>query len=327
MKVKKICFIQKRKVVIEESDLNEYISSNQILCKTLYTLISPGTESALYTETHIGFKDPNDSSVKYPFYPGYLNVARIERTGTKVKNFSPGQLIFTLQPHCSAFILEVNHETKAVLLPENIDPMLATFSGMATIASTASFMAPASRDKSVCVFGMGIIGNLAAQTYKLKGARVIGIDLNKNRLEFARKCDLATYLSDLDCKWQSDFHNIHGCPDIVIEATGNSKLIESALMLTGEMGKVVLLGSPRTTSVIDTYSLIHKKGASLIGAHSRVIPDWKAVMEQTLQKIALKKLIVEPLITHKCYFEEAHEAYEAYANGNSARMGTLLNWH
>ena len=327
MKVKKICFSGKRKFVIVESDLDENIAPNQIMCKTLYTIISPGTETAMYNETHIGFKDPNNSYAKYPFYPGYLNVARVEKIGDAVKSFSIGKLIFTFETHCSAFIIDTAKPgTIAVPLPDDIDSMLAPLAGMATISNTANFMASASSGQLVSVLGMGIIGNFAAQIYRNTGVQAVGVDLDKYRLEVARECDFQTYQSEPGCNWIPDFHKTYGMPDIVVEATGNPDVIETALKLTGKLGKVILLGSPKETSVIDTYNLIHSKGVSLIGAHTTLLPNRKEVIAQVLKEIALKKLITKPLLTHKCHFTEAHDAFEEYVNGNTRRMATLLSW-
>ena len=65
---------------------------------------------------------------------------------------------------------------------------------------------------------------------------------------------------------------------------------------------------------------------SLVGTHEGLIPNRKAVYEQMLSDIASEKLTTKPLLTHKCSFEEAREAFEAYANGDTKRMATLLCW-
>jgi len=327
MKIRRLCFPGKRQIIIEKVDLSENLSSSQILCRTLYTAISPGTETAIYCKKHIGFKNPHHHYAKYPFYPGYLNVASIDAIGESVKNFSVGQLVFTREPHCSAFIIDLANPTSIILpLPENIDPAQATLAGMASIANMASFMASPTTDQLVVILGLGIIGNFAAQIYCNNNAQVIGIDIAENRLAIAQKCDIQTYLAGTGDEWISYFHKCYGIPHIVVEATGNPVAIETSLRLVGEFGRVVLLGSPREMSILDTYELIHCKAVSLIGAPAWLNPSRIADTRLMLKEIACGRLKVEPLITHYFPFTEAKQAFEAYASGNTQVMATLLYW-
>ena len=48
-------------------------------------MISPGTELAFYTGTHIGFKDPSVKWAEYPFYPGYASVGNFVEIGNNIK--------------------------------------------------------------------------------------------------------------------------------------------------------------------------------------------------------------------------------------------------
>ena len=84
-------------VVMEAGDLPP-LQPGQVLARTCYSLISPGTELAMYTHSHVGFSDPNNKFAKYPFYPGYAGVGEVVAAGEGA-SFGPGDRLFYRSPH------------------------------------------------------------------------------------------------------------------------------------------------------------------------------------------------------------------------------------
>ena len=65
------------------------------------------------------------------------------------------------------------------------------------------------------------------------------------------------------------------------------------------LGEVILLGSPRGKAEVDVYELIHRTGVCLKGAHERLfseLADRSIILEQIMQYMQDRRLIVEPLI-------------------------------
>ena len=79
MKIKLLVFPEKMTVEVEESELPDEPGHGEFLLENIYALISPGTELAMFTETHVGFPDPDFAYAKFPFRPGYAAVGRAYR--------------------------------------------------------------------------------------------------------------------------------------------------------------------------------------------------------------------------------------------------------
>jgi len=87
--VRKIIFIDKQKVILDEIGVGKNIDSNTISGETVISIISPGTELARYKDT------------TYPHEPGYAAIFKAERIGNNIKGIEYGDLIFCHGNHQS----------------------------------------------------------------------------------------------------------------------------------------------------------------------------------------------------------------------------------
>src|SRR5262249_51738819 len=123
--------------------------------------------------------------------------------------------------------------------------------------------------------------------------------------------------------------------DVVIEVTGNPQAIPGALRLARRLGRVVLLGSPRGTTLVDLHDEAHCAGLEIIGAHNSTHPPaetpnppWSIHrhVELFLEWTAAAKLSVEPLITHRYPWRDAPAAYQMLLEDRSQALGVVLEW-
>jgi 2-desacetyl-2-hydroxyethyl bacteriochlorophyllide A dehydrogenase len=234
---------------------------SQCLVRHEYTLISPGTEGALFSGTHIGFSDPDIPWARYPLKPGYA-AAGVVAESSEDCALRPGDRVLYYGPHASHGILDTESMIWARLPAGDCRPfLLARFAQIAYSAVAALRHPP----RNAVVFGAGIVGNLCAQLLaKLPGTEGVGIlDLSERRLEIARECGVRGARSPGD---------LPGSPDTVVEATGAPSVVNEALARVGIRGQVLLLGSSRGTVEINVYKMVHRKLVSLIGAHESVLP-------------------------------------------------------
>jgi 2-desacetyl-2-hydroxyethyl bacteriochlorophyllide A dehydrogenase len=321
----------------ETVKLPSSLQEDEVLIRTLYSLISPGTELALYTGTHVGIHDPNNTFAKYPFYPGYALVGEIVGVGEKVQQFALGDLVYATGKHASYNIMSVNNQAIWPIIKIHNESVLERipFARLAAISMTSILQSDIRVGDTAVVLGMGIIGNMAAQLFSLMGAEVVAVDVVDERLQVARQMGIQhTILSGESVNVSKKLQEItgHEKADMVIEATGSPKLIVPALDLVKYLGQVLALGSTRGSVDINIYEYIHRKGIRFIGAHDDLqdldvfISNRFEVTRYILKLIDQKILKIDPLITHKLHYTEAQNGYEMLLNQQSQAIGILLQW-
>jgi 2-desacetyl-2-hydroxyethyl bacteriochlorophyllide A dehydrogenase len=324
---KRVVFRDRGLVEIEDFNVAEP-GPKQILIESVYTLISPGTETAFLMAL------PNTPG-KFPMYPGYSNAGVVYAKGSEVSAFNIGDRVVSRQPHASHVIAE---EREAEKIPGNVSLEEASFSTLATIAMQGVRKAGIELGESVLVLGQGLVGNMALQLSRLSGGiPAIGVDMYDYRLDVAKKCGADEVINPTKVDLKDAVMKITDGKgaDIVIEATGNPNIIPLALDLARPRGRVTLLGSPRGTSTVNFYSLVHVKGLIVIGAHNSVRPiyesscrfwTYKDEIRLVLNLIGKKLLKVQDLITERLRFENTAEAYNKLINAKENTLGIILKW-
>lgn len=308
---------------------------DEVLIRTEYSLISPGTELALYTGTHVGIGDPANRWAKFPFYPGYSIAGRIEAVGERVRGFAPGDRVYTIGKHASYNTAVWNSRQQPLIkLADTISGEVAVFARLAAICMTSVVQSEIRFGDTAVVLGLGLIGNLAAQLYSILGANVVGVDKVERRLAIASGTAIDRVVLSRDETPLSE--QIRECtggaePDIVVEATGSPHLIVPALELVRRLGQAVALGSTRGNVDLNVYELIHRKGIRFIGAHEGLqnasgFPDRSTLTEYALKLIGRGALKIDPLISHHLPGREAKTGYELLLNQKDQALGVLLDW-
>ncbi len=310
--------------------------ADEFVLETRYSLISPGTELALYMGTHMGLKT-GSTWAKYPFHPGYAAIGRVVARGANVEiegkigeNADEDTLYFAPTLHESYARNQIGPEMFTLPIPAGLAPEKALFCRLAAIAATALEVAPVAPGQSVAVIGAGLIGNLAAQNFRVAGARVAIIETNAARLEIARKCGLNAVLGGENVTAGLE-NALGGAPDIVIEATGVPALVNAALEMVKRRGRVVLLGSPRGLTEIDSMRHIHSRGVQMMGAHEGLqgtdgLATRLELTRKSLEDIASGAIETLPLWTRTLPATEIQSAYEALIHEPDKTLGVVLDW-
>lgn len=322
----RVIWTKPAKVVMEEWEVPE-VADKQVLIKTRFTLISPGTERAFLL--HL----PNTPAT-FPQYPGYCAVGHVLEVGGQVQQFKVGDRVVWAGRHAAHDLVA---EDKLLPVPPELSDEEAVFSRLIAIALQGVRKARIELGESVVVLGAGLIGLLALQLAKLSGGfPVISVDLTEIRVDFARKVgsDFALLADETLIARINEL--TEGGAHVVIEATGNPEAIPLAFKLARRMGKVILLGSTRgETKAVNFYSDVHRKGLVIIGAHESVRPQfdsapgfWTMKDDQSLalKLLAARRIQVAPLVTHKFSGMEAPKAYELLVQNDMTTVGILLDW-
>lgn len=304
--------------------------SDEWVLETRYSLISPGTELAFYTGTHIGLPDPHNTWAKYPFAPGYAAVGRVVAHGSNAPAPDTNALYFAPTPHAFHAVSSTEPETQLLRVPDGLKPEHAPFCRLAAIAATALCVTPVQPGQRVAVLGAGLIGNLAAQHFQIAGARVVNVETNPARLEIARKCGLEAVEGGDGARERME-SALNGEADVVIEATGVPALVNAALELATRRGRVVLLGSPRGLTEINAYKHIHARGVTMTGAHEGLqgfgdLPTRLELTRHSLDFIARGDIQVAPLLTQILPASQAPRAYKMLLHEQHKSLGVVLDW-
>lgn len=308
----------------------------ELLLRTRYSLMSPGTELALYLGTHVSFPDPQIKAVKYPIRPGYATIGEVVAAGPEQGPGAPklGDLVLHCGRHSSWNLLNPRQDLWVPLPAVPVQPRLL-LGRMAQISATALHSVRA-RPEKVLVLGAGLVGIFAAQVFGLNGARLVVIqDLSPRRLERAFACGLRQQVlasADPDVRL-CEFFGEAG-PDVVIEATGVPQLVPDALRWVRRGGDVILLGSPRGNQEINLYKHVHGKCIALIGAHESALPSHadaprpsrQALLTWAVKGVADGALCTDGLLTHEITPGEVPEVYRAMATERDRYLGVVIRW-
>ncbi len=342
MKGKRIVVPGQYKVGLEEFEVDEKtLGKTEVLLRTHFTLISPGTELAIYTALDQNVYK-SGSWCQYPFNPGYISIGEVIKTGEKVSKIKDGDIVFSYANHAS--ITKVDPaETICLKTPKDIDEKQALFARMATIAMTALRVSDGELGDNIAVYGLGLVGNMAAQLFTLAGMNVIGIDQIDKRLEIAKKCGVkyAVNSSETDVKERvMELTDGEGC-EVTIEAIGNPATIETCCQITKRLGEVILLGSPRgkyDTDITEVLNYVHlwPRGClTFKGAHEWRFPihpmeglkhSIERNTEIAFRLISEGRLKVKKLITHIIKPADMKEAYEGLLNKKDEYLGVIIDW-
>lgn len=305
----------------------------EVCVRTEYTLVSPGTELALYEGTHAGLADPEIAFAKYPHGPGYTAIGRVEACGAEVTGLKPGEQVFFLGRH-ESWSCWAPQDALWLQVPEGLTIEQVLLGRLLQIASTCWWCLRA-RPKRVIVIGAGLVGVLAAQLLQARGVPEVVIqDVNPARLRLAsssgvRLCALGTG-GDLGPARGL----LRGEPDAIVEATGVPAMVTASLDAVRRRGDVILLGSPRGSLSIDLYKQIHRKGVALIGAHEAMLPDRakppepsrEELLRQAFEWLRTGAVSVGGLVTDVVRPEEMPDTYKRISRDKNNVLGVIVNW-
>lgn len=216
-------------------------------------------------------------------------------------------------------------ENRLTVIPDDFDMRLAPLFGCAvtTAMGVINNDAQVKVGQSVVIFGVGGVGLNIVQAADMVSANpIIGIDLFDKKLDMAEKFGATHCLnSKKDPGYLEQIRKIVGDKgaDVVIDTTGNARIIEAAYELTHPDGKTILVGVPRKGDNISIYSLpLHFKKV-LKGSHGgSVQPNLE--IPRYIRLIKRGKMTLNGIVTHEFKLDQINEALNAIRRGETGRV-------
>ena len=218
-------------------------------------------------------------------------------------------------------------ENRLTVIPKEFDMKLAPLFGCAitTAFGVVNNDAQVKVGQSVVVYGLGGVGLNIVQAASMVSAHpIVGIDIKQNKIEMAKKMGLTHGFLSGSNNFENNIKKILGSQgaDVIIETTGNPKVIEQAYDLTSSEGKTILVGVPKKGQNISIYSLPLHFNKILTGSEGgSSIPDLE--IPRYLKLMEAKKMTLDGLITHEFPLDEVNEAIDLFRSGEAGRI--ILN--
>jgi 2-desacetyl-2-hydroxyethyl bacteriochlorophyllide A dehydrogenase len=313
------------------------VADDAMVVKTRWSLISPGTEGAIYTaENKQVFK--KGAWCAYPFNSGYANLAEVVWCGAGVTDYAVGDLVLSRKKHGLYNVLNPRTEVCVRLASEAAKPE-ALFARMAAVSITAPLLSNRTLGATVLIYGLGSVGVLASQLYQIGGAQVVGVDPNPVRRELAGRMGVAhTSGPDAaDVRGALERAGLGAKVDIVVDAVGHPDIDITSVSFVKKHGEYILLGSPKrsgTADPLEFFQYAHLNFINVKGALESVLPDKAADHELSREKtmayvaslIHEGRLNVAPLVSHTLPYAAAKQGYDGLVDNQEEYTGVILDW-
>src|SRR5579884_228780 len=177
---------------------------------------------------------------------GYSVAGEVVEVGEEVTDLMPGDRVACAgagQANHADYV-SVNRNLVALIPTECSFEDAATTTVGAIALQGVRRSAPQLGDR-VAVLGLGIIGQLSAQLLRINGCEVIGLDLNRSRVDRALQLGMAAGDSDVESfkKLVRDWSSGWGVDrTLITAATKSDALINLAMEVTRPKGTVVIVG-------------------------------------------------------------------------------------
>ena len=215
-------------------------------------------------------------------------------------------------------------ENRLTVIPDDFDMKIAPLFGCAvtTAFGVVNNDAKIKVGQSVVIFGIGGVGLNIAQAANMVSAHpIVGVDLLEHKLEMGKKFGLTNTVVGEGDKVNDTIRNIVGVQgaDVVIETTGNSRVIEQAYELAHPDGKTILVGVPKKGDNISIYSLPLHFNKILKGSKGGdAVPDLDIPRFIRLMKAG--KMTLNNLITHEFKLDDINQALDVFRSGEAGRI-------
>ena len=225
---------------------------------------------------------------------------------------------------CQADYVRVPYADSGMhLIPDNLTDEDVLFVG--DILSTGYFGAERGEIQpgdTVAVFGSGPVGMCAMATARLWGpARIVAVDIDESRLEFAKKAGWADYgLNPNQVDVVQALRDMTGGrgADVTIEANGFEPTFKGAIDGVRPGGNVSLIGVFEKPQVVEMNKLWIKNIAIKMGlVNANRIPE-------LIDLIKEGKLNMKPLITHTLPLSQVAEGYDIFEERRDGAIKVVL---
>lgn len=283
------------------------------------------------------------SRLDEPLPLGYCQAGVVVEIGAGVSGYEPGDRVISNGAHAEMVCLPKHLCAK---IPAGVSDEAAAFTVLGAIGLQGIRLLEPTLGETVAVFGLGLIGLMTVQMLAANGCRVLGIDLDPQRLALARQFGAES----VDVPAGADpvqaalaLTGGVGVDGVLITASAKSnEIVKQSAQMCRQRGRIVLVGvvgleldrsdfyqKELTFQVSCSYGPGHYDSAYEDGGHDYPLGfvRWteQRNFEAILRLMADGQLDVGPLITHRIAQAKAEEAYRLLTTERDA-LGIVLSY-
>jgi len=337
MKARGVVFTGPGRAEIEEFELSDTLAPHGVRVRNRCSLISAGTELAAFTDNQ---DIPLRPKGHYPRRAGYAAVGEVMEVGSEVTALQPGDLVFTPTAHASAVTFDAA-DGFYVKVPDGIPAEQAVFCRLAVVGMSTLTTCTARPGDWVAVCGQGLVGNLAAQVFRLSQMRVIALEPSPFRRERAQACGTEHLFAPTDLALPDSVKALtapEGCC-LGVDCTGRSQGVLALAGVLASGAELVLVGAPwqRTSDVVASellqaifFGYLHVRSGWEWQLPAAPTPFRHGSLRQNyrlaLDWIQRGELKVGPVMTHRLPAAQVQQAYEGLLTRPDSYLGVVLEW-
>lgn len=307
---------------------------DQIAVRNLFSGVSIGTEFALIRNKL--------SWGPYPLCTGYMATGVVERVGSAVSGFQPGDVVYhrgngamalaggghlasVSGGHCSHAVLRPQSDYGAAHVPAGVSPEVASLFVPPAVGLFGVDMANPRMGQTVVVHGVGLVGLGVVAACAHRGCVVIAVDVVPSHLEIAQRLGAAHVIDAGHGDVRSAVKGIAPAgADVVFECTGRAECVDIAVQLCRPDGAFVWQGNYGAAPVPFHFLPAHGRRLRMhFPCDDGLVPCRRAVVAN----MARGALRWEETITHKVDCAEGPALFERVNRGAEPEaVGLVLRW-
>lgn len=319
MTIRELWHISPSKTIIKTADL-DISDPEKLLIKTLYTLISSGTESVVCKgnvppEIWNSMQVPNmEGGFVFPLKYGYSLVGEVIKGDEKWM----GKKVHLMNPHQDyAFVLP----EQVTEIPPDIPPQRAVLASIMETAVNAVWDSKISTGDCILVNGFGVVGAVVAiLVSQFPGVQLCVHEINEERVQLAQSLGLNTDIGKCE-----QF-------DVSFNTSSTGSGLQYCIEKTGFEGSIIELSWFGSNMVeLNLGALFHIRRQRIIGSQVSSIPGfkvnrWDKERRKNLVFDLLKNKLYDSLLETKVHFMEGPAIFDMLRNDSKNKVCYIFQY-
>ena len=177
-----------------------------------------------------------------PLPLGYCNVGKVIAVGEGVSEFKIGDRVASNGHHAEFVCIPKN---LVAHIPDEVSDEEATFTVIGSIGLQGIRLLNPALGETIVVIGMGLIGLLTAQLLIANGCKVIGVDIDDEKLNLSKQWGVIPFnpkTGDV-VKFVESITGNTGADGVIITASAKTDdIISQAAKMSRKRGRIILVG-------------------------------------------------------------------------------------